>query len=62
VTQLIGVFAIGAFVFGVSLVVWGILAATIGIRPTQEEEMKGLDSAELGMDAYPEFTKSSQLV
>jgi Amt family ammonium transporter len=62
VTQLIGVFAIGAFVFGVSLVVWGILAATIGIRPTQEEEMKGLDSAELGMDSYPEFTKSSQLV
>ena len=43
-------------VFVVSAVVWFILQATMGLRPTEEEEMMGLDKAELGMEAYPEFT------
>ncbi len=57
VTQAIGVAAIGASVFVVSLIVWLILRATIGIRVSEEEEMVGLDQAELGMEAYPEFAK-----
>ncbi len=57
VTQFIGVVAIGAFVFIVSLVVWFILKATMGIRVGEEEEVNGLDSTELGMEAYPEFAK-----
>jgi len=41
----------------VSGVVWMILKATIGIRVSEEEELAGLDSAELGMEAYPEFSR-----
>jgi Amt family ammonium transporter len=58
--QLTGIVVIGGFVFGVSLVLWYLLAMTLGIRVTEEEEIAGLDSAELGMEAYPEFGKGSQ--
>lgn len=54
-TQLIGVLAYGVFTFVASLIVWGILKATIGIRVSEEEEMLGLDKAEVGVEAYPEF-------
>jgi ammonium transporter, Amt family len=57
VTQIIGFLAIGVFVFVASFVVWTILKATMGLRPTAEDEMMGLDKAELGLEAYPEFTK-----
>ncbi|HAV09841.1 MAG TPA: ammonium transporter [Rhodobacteraceae bacterium] len=56
-TQIIGFAAIGAFVFVVSAVFWLILKATMGIRPSAEDEINGLDKAELGMEAYPEFAK-----
>lgn len=55
-TQLIGVVAVGGFVFVTSLVVWTILHVVIGIRVDEEDEVMGLDMAELGMEAYPEFT------
>jgi Amt family ammonium transporter len=54
-TQFIGVAAIGAFTFIASLVVWGILKATMGIRLSDEADEAGIDQAELGMEAYPEF-------
>ena len=57
VTQIIGFAAIGAFVFVVSLVVWVILKAVMGLRPSAEDEINGLDKSELGMEAYPDFTK-----
>ncbi|KUF11013.1 ammonium transporter [Pseudoponticoccus marisrubri] len=57
VTQIIGIAAIGAFVFVTSGIVWLILKATMGIRVGEEEEINGLDMAELGMEAYPEFSK-----
>lgn len=57
VTQFIGFAAIGIFVTVVSGVVWLILKATMGLRPSQEDEMNGLDKAELGLEAYPEFVK-----
>lgn len=59
VTQFIGIVAIGAFVFISSLIVWMILKATIGIRVDEEAEMAGLDTSELGMEAYPEFGRGS---
>ncbi len=62
VTQFIGIGAIGAFVFLTSLVLWLILKATIGIRVDEEEEMSGLDTSELGMEAYPEFGRGSQML
>ena len=55
--QFIGFAAIGIFVTVVSAVVWLILKATMGLRPSQEDEMAGLDKAELGLEAYPEFVK-----
>ena len=58
VTQLTGILAYGVFTFVVSLVFWLILKATIGIRVSEEAEINGLDKAELGMEAYPEFSKS----
>lgn len=56
-TQLIGIVTIGIFTFVVSWIVWTILRVTIGIRVTEEEELAGLDNAELGMEAYPEFSR-----
>ena len=55
--QLIGAATIFAWVFGTSLLVWGVLKAVMGIRVTEEEEYEGVDLAECGMEAYPEFTK-----
>ena len=56
--QLVGAATIFVWVFVVSLVVWGILKATIGIRVTEEEEYEGVDLSECGMEAYPEFVSS----
>ncbi len=56
VTQFIGVAAVGGFVFVVSLILWIVLKATMGIRVSEESEITGLDKAELGMEAYPEFS------
>ncbi len=53
--QLTGIGIVGAFVFGLSLIVWMILKLTIGLRVTEEAEEVGLDLVELGQEAYPEF-------
>jgi len=58
VGQFVGVAAIGAFVFSISLIIWLALKYTIGIRASAEDEMGGLDKAELGLEAYPEFASS----
>ena len=56
VTQIIGIVAIGAFTVVASSILWLALKATIGIRVDQEDEVNGLDMAEIGVEAYPEFT------
>ncbi len=54
--QLASIVIVGVFTFVVSSVVWLILKAVMGgIRVSEEDEMMGLDKAELGMEAYPEF-------
>jgi len=53
--QLIGIGSIGAFVMISSTIVWLLLKYTIGLRPTAEQENAGLDIAEIGVEAYPEF-------
>ncbi|GLQ05010.1 ammonium transporter [Sneathiella chinensis] len=58
-TQLAGVVAIGAFVLVTSSALWLILKYTVGIRASDEDEATGLDKAELGLEAYPEFGPSS---
>jgi Amt family ammonium transporter len=57
--QLLGAVTIFVWVFGVSLVVWGLLKLLMGIRVSEEDEYDGVDLAECGMEAYPEFTKSA---
>jgi len=54
--QLLGIGSIFAFVFVSSLVVWSIIKLVIGLRVSEEEEYEGVDIAECGMEAYPEFT------
>ncbi|GGY52038.1 ammonium transporter family protein [Parvularcula lutaonensis] len=54
--QLLGVVSIGAFVFLVSLAVWAALKYTIGIRACDKSQEDGLDRAEMGISAYPEFS------
>ncbi|MBR2655436.1 MAG: ammonium transporter [Loktanella sp.] len=55
--QLTGIVAYGVFTFVVALVFWYILKMTMGIRVSAESETTGLDMSELGMEAYPEFSK-----
>ena len=53
--QLTGVLAVGAFVFLASFVLWFAIEKTIGVRVTAAVEEVGQDSAELGIESYPEF-------
>ena len=53
--QIIGAVTIFVWVFGASMVTWGILKAVIGLRVSEEEEYEGVDLSECGMEAYPEF-------
>ena len=48
---------VGLFVVITSGIVWAVLKSTMGIRVGEEEEIAGLDTSELGMEAYPEFSK-----
>lgn len=54
--QLLGIASIFAWVFIASLIVWGIIKVTFGLRVSEEEEYDGVDLVECGMEAYPEFT------
>ena len=56
--QLVGALTIFVWVFGASLIVWGLLKAIMGLRVTEEQEYEGVDIAECGMEAYPEDRKS----
>jgi ammonium transporter, Amt family len=57
VGQIIGAATIFIWVFAASFIVWMALKAVIGIRVSEEEEDKGVDISECGLEAYPEFTK-----
>ncbi len=59
--QLMSIVIIGVFVFVASGVLWFIINAVMGIRVSPEEEASGLDMAELGLEAYPEFGKGSPI-
>jgi len=56
-TQITSIVIVGAFTFIVSAIVWFAIDKIMGIRVSEEDELAGLDSAELGMDAYPEFSR-----
>jgi Amt family ammonium transporter len=52
VSQIIGVVAIGGFVFVASLILFGVLKATVGLRVSEQEEIEGLDVHEHGFAGY----------
>jgi Amt family ammonium transporter len=56
-TQISGIVVVGVFTFVVSWIVWTVINMAVGIRVSEEDELVGLDQAELGMDSYPEFSK-----
>lgn len=57
--QITGILAYGIFTFVAASILWLTLKSTIGIRVSEEAEISGLDTTELGMEAYPEFSKGS---
>jgi ammonium transporter, Amt family len=56
--QAIGVVSVGIFTMIASGILWSILKATMGIRVEEDGEMLGLDKEELGIEAYPEFSRT----
>ncbi|BET67273.1 ammonium transporter [Opitutales bacterium ASA1] len=59
-TQLIGTLSICAFAFVVSLILFSVVKATMGIRVSAEEETEGLDIGEHGNEAYPDFSPATK--
>ena len=55
--QLYGALIIFAWTFTMALIFWAILKMVIGIRVSEEAEEMGVDVAECGIEAYPEFKK-----
>ena len=55
--QIVGILLVGVFTVVASTVVWYVIKAVMGLRVDEETEINGLDMAELGMEAYPEFSK-----
>ena len=53
--EIIGIVAVGVFVFASSALVWYLLKQTIGIRVSLEQEIEGLDISEHGNSTYPDF-------
>ena len=54
-TQLIGVLSVFVWVFGSALVLFYIIKKTVGLRASDEEQLKGMDISEHGMEAYAGF-------
>ena len=57
VGQLVGAATIFVWVFVASFITWFVIKLIMGIRVSEEEEYEGVDIAECGMEAYPEFTQ-----
>ena len=55
--QLLGIVGIFGWVFIASLIVWAILKYAMGIRISEEDEERGADVSETGIEAYPEFSQ-----
>jgi len=55
--QLTGLATILGFTFAAALVVWFVIKMIFGIRLSDEDQLVGADAAEIGIVAYPEFSK-----
>jgi Amt family ammonium transporter len=55
ITQFIGVASVFAWVAITALILFGLIKLTVGLRVNREEELKGLDIGEHGMESYAGF-------
>ncbi|MDQ7051009.1 MAG: hypothetical protein Q9M92_16335 [Enterobacterales bacterium] len=39
----------------IELIIWYVIKKVMGIRISEEDEYKGADATECGIEAYPEF-------
>ena len=53
--QLVGLLSIFFWVFVSSFLVWLAISLSVGIRVDEQHEYEGIDLAECGLEAYPEF-------
>jgi Amt family ammonium transporter len=53
--QLAGIGAAFAWAFGIGLALFFLIKVTVGLRTSREEEIRGLDVGEHGMEAYSGF-------
>jgi Amt family ammonium transporter len=51
--QAIGTLAVGAFTFTLALIAWVVIKLALGLRVDPDDETRGLDLSEMGMEAYP---------
>ena len=54
--QLIGISVIFGVVFLTSVLTWGVIRTLAGLRVSEDDEYRGVDVSECGLEAYPEFT------
>ena len=55
ITQVIGIAAVFVWSFGAGFIAFSVVKAIMGVRAAEEEELKGLDISEHGMEAYSGF-------
>lgn len=55
--QAMGILSIFLWVFIASFITWLVINLLIGLRVDEENEYRGLDISECGLEAYPEFVK-----
>ncbi|MBN1595472.1 ammonium transporter, partial [candidate division FCPU426 bacterium] len=54
-TQLLGVAAVMAWSLGIGFLLFFAIKATVGLRVSKEEELRGLDISEHGVESYSGF-------
>ncbi len=59
IAQIIGILAVGLYTIVVSSIIWIVIKSSLGLRVSAEEELKGLDIGEHGMEAYSGFLKDT---
>lgn len=63
IAQIVGILSIGAFTVAFSFIAWFAIKAVLGgIRVEEDEELRGLDISEHGMEAYNGFVKESDVI
>jgi Amt family ammonium transporter len=60
--QVLGIVVIGIFTLVSSAILWVVVKSSMGLRVSEEEETNGLDVAEHGLEAWPEFRSTSSII